>query len=121
VAVGVGGTGAAEAVSEPMDISIWLSSLGCEFPGVERTLGLADPKATGLEETGFRGIEPVVDDLGGIGRESLVVLKKGRVLFPQPGMLTTHPDEISNKTKSIAEKMERLLKVSRNRMTLVIT
>ena len=119
--VGVGGTGAADAVSDPMDIYIWLWALGCDAAGVERTLGLIDPEATGLEETGFTGIELVEEDWGGIGRETLVVLKKGRVLFPQPGILTTHPDEISNKTKSIAEKMERLLKVSRNRMTLVIT
>jgi hypothetical protein len=104
-----------------MDISIWLWSLGCDDAGVKRTPGLFDSSAIGLEEAGVTGIELVVEDFGGIGRESLVVLKKGRVLFPQPGILTTHPDEISNKTKSIAEKMERLLKVSRNRMTLVIT
>jgi hypothetical protein len=41
-------------------------------------------------------------------------LKKGRERFPHPGILTSQPVEISNSSKSIAEKMDRLFKVSRN-------
>ena len=81
-------------------------------------VGFCATAATLLALTTVIGIVFPAKEGGGIGRESVVLLKKGRVLFPQPGILTTHPDEISNKTKSIAEKMERLLKVSRNRVAL---
>jgi hypothetical protein len=43
-----------------------------------------------------------------------ICLKKGKERLPQPGILTSQPVEISNKSINIAEKIERLLKVSRN-------
>jgi hypothetical protein len=41
-------------------------------------------------------------------------LKKGRERLPQPGTLMSQPVEIMSKSINIAEKMERLLNVSRN-------
>ena len=41
-------------------------------------------------------------------------LKKGKERLPQPGILTSQPVEMSNKSINIAEKIERLLNVSRN-------
>jgi len=43
----------------------------------------------------------------------VICLKKGRDLFPHPGILTSQPVEIMRSSISIAEKMDRLLKVSR--------
>jgi hypothetical protein len=48
-----------------------------------------------------------------------ICLKKGRDLFPHPGILTSQPVEIMRSSISIAEKMERLLKVSRKCSFLV--
>ena len=44
----------------------------------------------------------------------IIGLKNGRERLPHPGILTSQPVEIINNSISIAEKMERLLNVSRN-------
>ena len=51
---------------------------------------------------------------GGGGGGGVTVLKKGSDLLPHPGMLTSQPEEIRRRSNNIAEKMERLFKVSRN-------
>ena len=45
-----------------------------------------------------------------------IFLKKGRERLPQPGILTSQPEEISRSSINIAEKMDRLLRVSRKRV-----
>jgi hypothetical protein len=62
--------------------------------------------------------------IGGVARAverdlSFICLKKGKDRLPQPGILTSQPEETSNNNSSIAEKMDRLFKVSRNRASLV--
>jgi hypothetical protein len=54
---------------------------------------------------------------GGGGRGGGTALKKGSDLLPHPGMLTSQPEEIRRRSNNMAEKMERLFKVSRNRVS----
>lgn len=61
-------------------------------------------------ETGMDGPETDVGEATG----AFMGLKKGRERLPQPGIFTSQPDEISNNINNIAEKMDKLFKVSRN-------
>jgi hypothetical protein len=54
-----------------------------------------------------------------VGTGGAIFLKKGRVRLPQPGILTSHPVEIMRRTNNMAEKMDRLFRVSRNPESLV--
>ena len=54
-----------------------------------------------------------------VGAGGTIFLKKGSERFPQPGILTSHPVEIRRSTNNMAEKMDRLFKVSRNPESLV--
>ena len=76
---------------------------------MERLTGAETAAETGAEdaEIGFEGAA----EGGGV-----TGLKKGRERLPQPGMLTSQPEEIRSRSNSIAEKMDRLFKVSRNRV-----
>ena len=67
--------------------------------------------------TGERVAFPVRAGVGiGVGRAlGVIFLKKGRDRFPQPGILTSQPEEIIRSNINIAEKMDRLLRVSRKR------
>ena len=63
-------------------------------------------------ETGGAAMELGLVEAGG----GLTGLKNGRERLPHPGMFTSQPEEIINKSNNIAEKMDRLFKVSRNRV-----
>jgi hypothetical protein len=54
-----------------------------------------------------------------VGTGGDTFLKKGRERLPQPGILTSHPVEIMRSTRSMAENMDRLFRVSRNPRSLV--
>jgi hypothetical protein len=80
--------------------------------------GLAATEA-GAEETGEVAPETGAEAEGErVGTGVAIALKKGRERLPQPGMLTSQPEEIRSNNKSIAEKMDKLFKVSRNRAFL---
>jgi hypothetical protein len=91
-------------ISRP--VSAFLTGVGALATGEAGAEGEA--KATGVEETG--------SPEDGVGMDAgWIFLKKGRERFPQPGILTSQPEESRRINSSIAEKIERLLKVSRNR------
>jgi hypothetical protein len=50
---------------------------------------------------------------------SFIFLKKGRERLPQPGILTLQPEEIKSNNNNIAENIDKLFNVSRNRESLV--
>jgi hypothetical protein len=54
-----------------------------------------------------------------VGTGGVIFLKKGRERLPHPGILTSHPVEIMRSTNNMAEKMDRLFRVSRNPESLV--
>ena len=104
-----------------MDISVKVSKVGCLeagfVPGGAEGSGAEVETAAddGAEEVGAIGVLITGTGIGvGVG----ICLKKGRERLPQPGMFTSHPEEISNSNNSIAEKMDRLLRVSRNLLFL---
>jgi hypothetical protein len=103
-------------------ISTGTLGVGCGVPDFLRTgivvagEGTITIFATGVIEEGERfkfrlGAE------SGVGFFS-AGFKKGNDRMPQPGILTTQPVEISKNTSNIADKMDRLFKVSRNRTSL---
>ena len=98
-----------------IDISIEVSRTGClvgdlaskagELAAIVRGEAWGTPFTEGVME----GKLVILGSCKGV-----TGLKKGRERFPHPGILTSQPVEINNSNKSIAEKMDRLFKVSRN-------
>jgi hypothetical protein len=82
---------------------------------------LAAGADTGAEAGAEAGLGLTGAAAGGTGvGGGTMALKNGRERLPQPGILTSHPEEMRRRRSNIAEKMERLFKVSRNRASLGI-
>ena len=100
----------------PTFISTGISFLtGCFVVRWERAAGpcgLLTVVTGELEETGETMGDKELEEAGG----GLTGLKNGRERLPHPGMLTSQPEETISKSNNIAEKMDRLFKVSRNRV-----
>src|SRR5579862_4643169 len=98
-----------------MLISTGASLLPCLGVGLVPATGTKVLRAlTGAEadETGATGVETGL----AVGTGGVTGLKKGRDRLPQPGILTSQPEEMRSKSNSMAEKIDRLFKVSRNRV-----
>jgi hypothetical protein len=94
VGAGAAGLGVVEATGTSIglgeDVVIWTS------PAAPSVLGAGTAVACGT----------------GVGGATF--LKKGRDRLPHPGILTSQPEEIRRSRSNIAEKMDKLLRVSRN-------
>jgi len=72
-------------------------------------------EAEGVLETGMVVVERGFEGAAEGGAGGATGLKKGRERLPHPGIFTSQPEEIRSKSNNIAEKIDRLFKVSRNR------
>ncbi len=105
-------TSTGTGVGEGVDIVVFMTFVEMI---VETALGAVDFRIAGALETAGTGIETGLATEGALDGAAVLLacLKKGRERFPQPGMLTSQPLETIRRSINIAEKMERLLKVSR--------